>query len=171
MSTEKKPGGPTVESSSDPTKKSVTFPPDSWARDENVATSAAREGAAVSKKERASSVWDELDGERLTEARAREVVGKRFAAAGVELEADVVFTQGTFAINLDGYDAKRRVGYAYVSHGDADVLTDVDEATELALGEFAANGVAWLLLMHDTDVPNEEVLERRIDAFFQSLPR
>ncbi len=112
---------------------------------------------------------------RLSEARAREVLAARFAAAGASIETDYVFRQalsdGELLLTLDGYDDTRRIGYIYVSRNDADVVTDVDENTESSLRALAANNTAWVLLLQDDDVPNADVLEHRIDAFFAQLPK
>lgn len=115
---------------------------------------------------------------RLSETRAREVLAARFASAGATIETDYAFHETVrgasqdieVLLTLDGYDHVRRIGYIYVSRSDADVVTDVDDSTESSLRALAANKTAWILLLQDDDVPNADVLERRIDAFFAQLP-
>ena len=107
----------------------------------------------------------------LTEEKAREIITSRFAAANIALEADYAFRHEDLMVTLDGYDATRHVGYAFLSHSDADVVTDFDEATELAFKELAGLGTAWVLVLHDADVPVVPALEERIDEFLKSLPQ
>lgn len=151
-------------------KRRGTFPPEVWDRDDSLVTSAERPGAAQGEPSYGADTIAEAD-KRLSESRARQILNARFAAAGYALVADTTFQEGSFIVTLDGYDAARKVGYAYVSHSDADVVTDFDEASELAIEQLATDGKAWILLVHDSDVPSEDVLERRVDAFFKQLTR
>jgi hypothetical protein len=109
--------------------------------------------------------------ERIGEDRAREILDARFTSAGATLTHDYALAEGDLAVTLDGYDPGRKIGYAFVSHADADVVTDFDEAAEMALHDLADRDRAWVLVIHDRDIPNEDALERRIDAFFDSLYR
>jgi hypothetical protein len=164
------PGGPPEVS--DPgaaVERRVTYPPKTWDREAGVVSSA---GGTAS--EQAAPPLAPTSGSydpRLTEARAREILGKRFAAAGAALEPDYSFREGDLMVTLDGYDPDRRIGFAFVSHADADVVTDFDEATDEAFRQLAAAARAHVLVVHDWDVPTADVLERMIDAFFHHLPR
>jgi hypothetical protein len=108
---------------------------------------------------------------RIDENRAREILDARFSAAGAALTHDYALAEGDLAITLDGFDPARRIGYAFISHADADVITDFDEAAELALQGLADRGRCRVLVIHDRDIPNEDAIERRIDAFFDALHR
>ncbi|HUH06069.1 MAG TPA: hypothetical protein VML75_28965 [Kofleriaceae bacterium] len=108
---------------------------------------------------------------RIHEIRAREILDARFSAAGAALTHDYPLAEGDLAVTLDGFDPSRRIGYAFISHADADVITDFDEAAELALQGLADRGRCWVLVIHDRDIPNEDAIERRIDAFFDALHR
>jgi hypothetical protein len=145
----------------------VTYPPKAWDREAEVVASTGGGPPEPAAAAEASGGYDP----RLSEARARELLGKRFAAAGAALERDYPFRHGDLLVTLDGYDPARTIGFAFVSHADADVVTDFDEATDEAFRQLAAAGVAHVLVVHDADVPTADALERRIDAFFQSLPR
>lgn len=108
---------------------------------------------------------------RINENRAREILNARFSSAGAALTHDYPLAEGDLAITLDGFDPTRKIGYAFISHADADVITDFDEAAEPALQALAERGRCWVLVIHDVDIPNEDALERRIDAFFDALHR
>lgn len=150
-------------------KKTVTFPPVAWEREDSVISSATTRPALDD--DSIQSPRSVFHGERLSEARAREILNARFSAAGAALEADYTFREADLVVTLDGFDPKRRLGYSYISHADVDVVTDFDEATELAFDQFAAAQKAYVLIVHDSDVPTPDALERRIDAFFQQLQR
>ncbi len=103
---------------------------------------------------------------RLTSERAKQLLRARFAAAGVELEADYELHEGELAVTLEAFDPRRRIGFAYITDGVMEVRSELDTA----LAELARQHKAWVLVVHDADIPNADVLERRIDAFFQQLP-
>jgi hypothetical protein len=161
------PVDPDVESSARrEAPRRATFPPTRWDGQAQVV-------ASTGKYQTIPPVGELVDDERerLTEARAREILNARFATAGVKLIPDFAFHEGDVMVTLDGYDAGRRTGYAYISHADADVVTDFDEASEVVFNNLAQSDIAHVLLVHDHDVPTVDVLERRIDAFFAALPR
>ncbi len=139
--------------------RTTTYPPDRWQSDQAVFTSAepvsARDATA--------------DGERLTEAQARTILDARFRAAGAQLQADYPFREEDLMVTLDGFDPARRLGYAFLSHADADVVTDFDPAAEVAFDQLARDNRAFVLIVHDSDVPTPDALERRIDAFFDQM--
>ncbi len=151
-------------------KRRVSYPPTSWDRHNDVITSAQREVKKSAGADSFAGDGIEPGNMRLDEDAAREIVNSRFAVAGIELETDYSFRHDDLMVTLDGYDPSRRVGYAFLSHSDADVVTDFDEATELAFEELAGRGVAWVLVLHDTDVPVIPALEERLTSFLDKLP-
>ena len=158
---------PSVESSARrEVPRRATFPPTRWDGQASVVSS-------TGKYPTVPPVGDLADDgrERLSEARAREILNARFTTAGVKLIPEFAFSDGEIMVTLDGYDAGRRTGYAFISHADADVVTDFDEASEVVFQNLARAGVAHILLVHDHDVPTADALEHRIDAFFSQLPR
>jgi hypothetical protein len=88
-----------------------------------------------------------------------------FAAAGHTLVHDHRLVDGSLAVTLDGFDLTHRVGYLYVSHADADVVTDVDAATLLALRVRDATGVAHILVVHDHEIVDADDLAARASEF------
>lgn len=150
--------------------KRVTFPPTSWDRQNDVLTSAQREHVRQ-KSENYAGDGIEAGNMRLPEDIARTVITSRFEKQGIELEADYQFSHGDLLVTLDGYDPNRRVGYQFLSHSDADVVTDFDEATELAFEQLAGRGEAWVMVIHDADVPAVVALEERINKFLAALPQ
>jgi|GEM_PF-3358363 len=150
--------------------KRATFPPTSWDRQNDVVTSAQREHVRQ-KSENYAGDGIEAGNMRLPEDIARSVITSRFEKQGIELEADYQFSHGDLLVTLDGYDPNRRVGYQYLSHSDADVVTDFDEATELAFEQLAGRAEAWVMVIHDADVPAVIALEERISKFLATLPR
>jgi hypothetical protein len=167
---DKKPGDRAAEATETSTgqpSRTTTVPPErGWEREGNVVTPGTP-------SEPAFIAPGGLIGhnDRLTEDRAREILERRFTMAGALLQRDHPFRDGALLCTLDGYDPDRTIGYAYISDADADVVSDLDAEAEAALSRLAQSGRAHVLVVHDGDVPTAEVLERRIDAFFQALPR
>lgn len=52
---------------------------------------------------------------RLSEEKVRPVVERLFAAAGIRMSRDTPFQRPGVAVDLDGYDASKHVGYVFVS--------------------------------------------------------
>jgi hypothetical protein len=148
-----------------------TFPPVSWDEQSDVITSSSSAPRTAPAAPPENGIVEQTEDDRLSESAARTILDARFRAAGVDLATDQTFQHDDLAVVLDGYDPAKRVGYAYLSHADADVVTDFDEAAELAFQQLAADGVAHVLVLHDSDIPTADALERRIDAFFSALHR
>jgi hypothetical protein len=151
-----------------PTRR-ATFPPTHWEKADSVISSASPEDALGKGGGDAGIVATDHVDERLSEQRAREILNARFKAAGIILQADYSFREADLLVTLDGYDELQRVGYAYISHADVDVVTDFDEAAEMAFEQLATEGKVFILIVHDTDVPTPDALEKRIDTFFIAL--
>jgi hypothetical protein len=103
------------------------------------------------------------------EAQAREFISVRFAAAGYALSHDFAFQAPEVAVVLDGYDPIERVGYAYISHRDADVVSDISAAEEIAFAQMAKDGTAQVLIVHDRDIDSFASLEACVDQFLARL--
>ena len=112
-----------------------------------------------------------LSGERVAESLARELIARRMAKEGFNLQEDYAYSRGDLLVNLDGFDVERSVGFQYISHADADVVTDVDNAVEDQLQELAHKGVAYVLVIHDHDATTADVVVERVEAFLARLPR
>jgi len=79
------------------------------------------------------------------------------------------FVDADLIVTLDGYAPKRSIGYSFISHSDVDVVTDFDEGAEVAFEQLARDSQSLVLIIHDTDMPNTDALERRIDAYSDQL--
>jgi len=148
----------------------ATYPPIHWDKATSVISSASPDDAMRDGDGSAGGMvaTDHIDA-RLSEARAREILNARFTAAGINLQADYAYREADLIVNLDGFDPTQRIGYAYISHADADVVTAFDAAAALAFEQLAEAGKVFVLVVHDTDVPTPDALERKIDTFFIRL--
>lgn len=110
-----------------------------------------------------------LSGERVAEALARELIARRMTQEGYKLEEDFAYSRGDLLVNLDGFDVERSVGFQYISHADADVVTDVDNGVEAQLRELSEKGVVHVLIIHDHDATTADVVVERVEAFLARL--
>ncbi len=110
-----------------------------------------------------------LSGERVAESLARELIARSMSKAGYVLESDYAFSHGDLLVNLDGFDAAKRVGFQYISHADADVVTDVDTDVEAQLQELAKSGVVHVLVIHDHHATTSEKVVQQVEAFLAKL--
>ncbi|MBM4357445.1 MAG: hypothetical protein FJ096_04970 [Deltaproteobacteria bacterium] len=98
------------------------------------------------------------------EARGREILGRRFRAAGLGLVTDHPMTLAGKVVRLDGFDPVRRIGFEYVTTeaGDREELSpEVLEDLEAR----SARGELCVLLIDEKHVPSEAALERAADRF------
>ncbi len=153
-----------------PLPRTATFPPAAWDAEGSVisSTTPAEAGARPTLPPTGGIVSTDPE-PTLSEDEARDIVQRRLRTAGVALQPDFAFRHADLVVTLDGFDPARAIGFAYISHADADVVTDFDEASEMAFHELARQGVAFVLVIHDTDIPTADALERRIDAFLDLL--
>jgi len=153
-----------------PIPRTATFPPTAWDAEGSVisSTTPAEAGARPTMPPTNGIVSTDPE-PTLSEAEARGILQRRLSTAGVALQSDFAFRHADLVVTLDGFDPARAIGFAYISHADADVVTDFDEATEMAFQELNRQGVAFVLVIHDTDIPTADALERRIDAFLDLL--
>lgn len=107
----------------------------------------------------------------ISERDARGFLTARFRAAGYDIQADHSFHAPGLAVVLDGFDPGQRVGYCYISHHDVDVISDIGAGEELAFKALSDLDDAHVLVIHDTDVPDQAELERRLDAFLAMVHR
>lgn len=114
-----------------------------------------------------SSAADDRYDERLTPSHARAVLHARFTTAGMALEPGAEWRAGGTPLILDGYDSKRRAGYAYIESRPADIARGSSPGSPGAA--LKADQSARILLVYQEDMPNLDVLERCIDAYFRSL--
>lgn len=110
-----------------------------------------------------------LSGERLAEPLARELIVRAMNRVGIDLRADHAFCCDDLLVTLDGYDPERKIGYQFVSHADADVVTDFDPNAEQRLRELAAQGIVHVLIIHDYDARDGDAVLARVEAFLAAL--
>ncbi len=108
-----------------------------------------------------------LSGERVAEPLARELLVRRMAKAGIALEADFAFAYDDLLLHLDGFDPNTRIGYQYISHAGADVVTDFDSSAGQRLAQLGAQGIVHILVIHDHQAPDTDEVVRRVEAFLQ----
>lgn len=139
-----------------------TFPPERWDKESNLVSSAKLPTLPPSAS---ASGMVTLSGDRLPEELARELITRRFAKAGYQLQSDYRFHHGDTLVTLDGFDPEHRVGFQYISHADQDVVTDHDVATTLALKQLEADGQARVLIIHDGEAPTGDELMAIVNEF------
>ncbi len=110
-----------------------------------------------------------ISGERVAEPLARELIVRRMSKAGIELQADYAFSHGDLLLRLDGFDPERGIGYQFVSHADADVVTDFDRAAEQRLAQLSAQGLVHVLVIHDHQAPDTVEVLQRVELFLENL--
>ncbi|MBL4633092.1 MAG: hypothetical protein JKY56_04425 [Kofleriaceae bacterium] len=135
--------------------------------DGNVITSAS--SASVDAKVAGAGVVT-LSGERVAEALARELIVRCMTKANVNLAPDMSFSYGDLLVTLDGYDNDRRIGYQFVSHSGADVVTDFDSEVEARLAELAQANIAHILVIHDHLATDADSVLEQVDKFLANLP-
>ena len=162
------PGSPPDDPPDDPagTERRITYPPTAWDREDIVSSAPFARGPA-----RVSAAFGEVTGGRLRELEARALLGARFAQAGFAMIPEAPFLHADLLVTLDGWDPDRRVGYLYASHADADVVSDLDAASELALRELAAEGVADIFIVQDSQIADAASLTAAVDDIHPSLAR
>jgi hypothetical protein len=111
-----------------------------------------------------------LTGERVAESLARELIFRRMGNEGFELTHDFAFSYEDLLVTLDGFDEQRKVGFQYVSHADADVVTDVDSGVEERLRELSMQGIIQVLVIHDHDATTADIVLERVESFLATLP-
>jgi hypothetical protein len=102
----------------------------------------------------------------MTELEGCAVLKARFEAAGCRIIEN--HPLGEVPIELDGWDAERRVGYEWITTeaGDRDEVTPEVVA---ALEHKMAAGELYVLLVDEYDVDGPEELARAADRFLARL--
>jgi hypothetical protein len=151
-------------------KQRATFPPERWSGDViSKTTPPLDDGADQDTLPTRPGRPRGAGPEPITERDARQLLTRRFLAAGFEPVFDYALRAPGVALLVDAYDPKRHAGYIYLSHADADVVSDLGAAEELALQQLSDAGTAHVLVVHDRDVDSLAALEHRADAFLASL--
>jgi hypothetical protein len=106
----------------------------------------------------------------MQERMACALLKARFEAAGFHIAENVMFDEDGVRFEIDGFDAEARVGYEYVTEEAGDSW-DVDDAVQHALAERRKNGELFVLVVSETEAPDEAAVGQRADAFLAELPK
>jgi hypothetical protein len=104
----------------------------------------------------------------LKEAEGRKVLREAFRAAGYEVVEDYLFDEGGVRITLDGWDARHRVGYEYITAEGG----DRDEFRTENIGKLVRRmerGELHLLLVDGAGRPDGEMMEFLAHDFLAKL--
>ena len=104
----------------------------------------------------------------MTERDACALLKARFQAAGYSIAENQPFAEDGIQFEIDGFDARVRVGYEYVTDEAGDTW-DVDDQVVAALAEKLRAGTLSVLVVGENEAPDAESLARVADAFLEGL--
>jgi hypothetical protein len=104
----------------------------------------------------------------MTERDACALLKARFEAAGYAIAENQPFAEDGIQFDIDGFDARARVGYEYVTDEAGDTW-DVDDQVVAALAEKLRAGTLSVLVIGENEAPDAESLARVADAFLAGL--
>jgi hypothetical protein len=104
----------------------------------------------------------------MTERDACALLKARFEAAGYAIAENQPFAEDGIAFEIDGFDAKARVGYEYVTDEAGDTW-DVDDRVVAALAARLREGTLSVLVVGENEAPDAASLARVADAFLAGL--
>jgi hypothetical protein len=102
------------------------------------------------------------------ERAACALLKQRFESAGFAIEENRAFDEDGVRFEIDGFDARHRVGYEYVS-AEAGDSWDVDDGVIAALEERRGRGELHVLIIDETEAPDADALGAKADAFLAEL--
>lgn len=104
----------------------------------------------------------------MEERKACAHLKQKFEAAGFFIEENQSFDEGGVRFDMDGFDARMRVGYEYVTREAGDDW-DVDGEVINALAERMKRGELYVLVIDEANAPDEKSLGKAADAFLEAL--
>jgi hypothetical protein len=104
----------------------------------------------------------------MTEREGCEVLRRRFQAAGLRVVDNHRLDEPGLAIDLDGFDPERRIGYEYITTAAGD-RAGLTPALVAELERRMETGDLFVLLIDERDVPGADLLERAADGFLAQL--
>jgi hypothetical protein len=104
----------------------------------------------------------------MQEREACALLKARFEAAGFRIEENRVFDEAGVRFEIDGFDAKHRVGYEYVTEEAGDSW-DVDGTVIAALEARKQAGKLFVLVVDESDAPDAASLGDQVDEFLDEL--
>ena len=106
----------------------------------------------------------------LSEREGCEILKTVFERRGYAIEENVPFAEHGVEFNCDGWDAKARVGYEYMTQ-EAHDHEDLDPEELLKLSEWAKQGGAAVFIIDETDIESADELAEAADRFIDELQR
>jgi len=104
----------------------------------------------------------------MNEREGRKVLRRRFEAAGLHITESHVIEVDGLAIELDGYDAERGIGYEYITTEAGDREGVTPELVD-ALERHMDAGDLYVLLVDERDIPDRGLLDRAAEGFLGRL--
>lgn len=106
----------------------------------------------------------------LTEAQGCEVLRDVFTSRGFAIVENVPFAEGDVRFNIDGWDARARAGYEYLSRHDGD-FEELPPSSLRELERRMGNGELYVLLIEQSEVTSLDTLARAAHAFLDEVAR
>jgi hypothetical protein len=104
----------------------------------------------------------------VTEAEGRALLFAQFTEAGYSIVQDFHFREGDVEVDLDGWDADKRVGYEYITREAGDDR-QFDEATLARFEARMAAGELFVLLIDERDAVTEPALREAAKGFLAEV--
>jgi hypothetical protein len=104
----------------------------------------------------------------MEERKTCEVLKQRFENAGFHIEENRPFDEDGVQFEIDGFDPASRVGYEYVTAESGDGW-DVDGDVIAALDARKQKGELYVLVVEESQAPDEASLGKHADAFLAEL--
>lgn len=111
---------------------------------------------------------DSLPSKSMNERDGCKVLLRVFQEAGLRIEQNVRFAEGAVEINLDGFDAEKRIGFEYITTEAGDRSEMTPEVVE-HLDRRMRSGELHVLLVDENDVVLEEDLVFAAKGFLEHL--
>jgi hypothetical protein len=102
------------------------------------------------------------------ERAACALMKQRFEAAGFTIEENQAFEEVGIHFEIDGFDARHRVGYEYVT-SEAGDSWDVDDSVIAALADRRQRGELHVLVVVEAEAPDAAALGSAVDRFLAEL--
>jgi hypothetical protein len=106
----------------------------------------------------------------VTEAEGCALLLAKFTRAGYAIAESFHFHEGDIEVDLDGWDAKARVGYEYITREAGDDR-QFDDATLARFEARMAKGELFVFLVDEREAVTAEALEMAASGFLGELAK
>lgn len=106
----------------------------------------------------------------ISEEEGCAVLKSVFEAAGYKIAENVPFEEGNVKFEADGWDAKARVGYEFMTLRERD-HEDLDPDEMLSLQQWTEQGKLHFLFIDETDVEDLEALRDTAEQFLEAVAK